>query len=97
MPNKHVPLRMCMACNEMKDKKELIRLVKTKKDNGIIEINLDSTFKAPGRGAYLCKNLDCLKKVRKSRRIDRVFSHKVPDELYDQLEEAIGLGTDKQE
>ncbi len=95
MPNKHVPLRMCMACNEMKDKKELIRLVKTKKDDGSIEISLDSTFKASGRGAYLCKSLDCLKKIRKSRRIDRVFSHKVPDEIYDQLEEAITLGCEQ--
>lgn len=91
MPGKHVPLRKCMACNEMKDKKELIRLVRTKKDDDSVEISLDRTFKAPGRGAYLCKSPDCLKKVLKSRRIDRVFSHKVPEEVYAQLEEAIAV------
>lgn len=91
MPGKHIPLRKCMACNEMKNKKELIRLVKTRKSDDTVEISLDSTFKAPGRGAYLCKNLDCLKKALKSKRIDRVFSHKVPEEIYSQLEEAITL------
>ena len=89
MPNKHVPMRMCTACNEMKEKRELIRIVKAKNDDGCYNIFVDKTFKAAGRGAYLCKNLDCLKKVRKSKRIDRTFSHKVPDEVYQQIEGAI--------
>ena len=91
MPNKHIPLRMCMACNEMKNKKELIRLVKTKNDDDTYSIIVDKTFKSPGRGAYLCKNLDCLKKVRKSKRINRIFSREVPDEFYAQVEEVIRL------
>ena len=91
MPNKHIPLRMCMACNEMKNKKELIRLVKTKNDDDTYSIIVDKTFKSPGRGAYLCKNLDCLKKVRKSNRINRIFSREVPDEIYAQVEEVIRL------
>lgn len=91
MANKHIPLRMCMACNEMKSKKELIRLVKLKNGDEGCEIIVDETFKSPGRGAYLCRNLDCLKKVRKSRRIERIFSHKVPDEIYTQIEEDIKL------
>lgn len=91
MPNKHIPLRMCMACNEMKNKKELIRLVKTKNDDDTYSITVDKTFKSPGRGAYLCKNLDCLKKVRKSKRINRIFSREVPDEIYAQVEEVIRL------
>ena len=89
MPNKHIPLRTCMACGEMKNKKELIRLVKTKNTDNSYNIIADETFKAPGRGAYLCKNADCLKKVRKSKRIDRIFSCKVPDEIYAQIEEVI--------
>lgn len=91
MANKHIPLRMCTACNEMKSKKELIRLVKFKNGDDSCEIIVDKTFKSPGRGAYLCRNLDCLKKVRKSRRIERIFSHKVPDEIYAQIEEDIKL------
>lgn len=91
MPNKHIPLRMCMACNEMKNKKELIRLVKTKNDDDTYSIIVDKTFKSPGRGAYLCKNLDCLKKVRKSKRINRIFSCEVSDEIYSQVEEVIRL------
>lgn len=91
MSNKHIPLRMCMACNEKKTKKELIRIVKTKNDGNNCSIIVDKTFKAPGRGAYLCKNLDCLKKVRKSKRINRIFSHEVPEEVYMQIEEEICL------
>ncbi len=89
MPNKHVPLRMCMACNEMKPKAELLRVVRAKSDDCCCNVFVDKTFKAAGRGAYLCKNLDCLKRVRKSRRIDRIFSCKVPDEVYLQIEEEI--------
>lgn len=89
MANKHVPLRMCTACNEMKNKKDLIRIVKTKDANDSYSIVIDKTLKTPGRGAYLCKNLDCLKKVRKSKRIDRIFSRKVPDEIYQEIEEVI--------
>lgn len=89
MPNKHVPLRMCMACNEMKPKADLLRVVRAKSADGGCNVFVDKTFKAAGRGAYLCKNLDCLKRVRKSRRIDRIFSCKVPDEVYLQIEEEI--------
>lgn len=91
MPSKHIPLRMCTACNEMKNKKELIRIVKVKNNDENYEVILDKTFKSPGRGAYLCKNLDCLKKVRKSKRINRIFSHEVPNEIYEKIEEEILL------
>ena len=94
MPNKHVPLRMCMACNEMKNKKELIRLVKTKNNNDNYNIIIDETFKSPGRGAYLCRKTDCLKKVRKSKRIDRIFSFKIPDEVYEKIEEVIRIDSE---
>lgn len=92
MMNKHIPLRMCTACNEMKNKHDLIRIVKTKNANDDYSIIIDKTLKAQGRGAYLCRSLECLKKVRKSKRIDRIFSRKVPDEIYQKIEEAIVFG-----
>jgi len=78
-----VPLRMCTGCGEMKDKKELIRVVKNKEG----EISLDHTGKKAGRGAYVCRNADCLKKARKARRFEKAFKGKIPDEVYDRLEE----------
>lgn len=82
MRAKKIPMRMCTGCGEMKPKKELVRVVK----NSQGEINLDRTGKAPGRGAYVCNNLDCLKKARKNRRIERSFQCRIPDEIYDKLE-----------
>lgn len=66
MPKK-IPKRMCVACREMKDKNDLIRIVISKDG----EISLDSTGKKPGRGAYICKNRKCLETAIKERRIDR--------------------------
>lgn len=85
MQTKKVPLRMCSGCGEMKPKKELIRAVKSPEG----EISLDSTGKKPGRGAYVCNNIDCLKKARKQRRFERSFSCQIPSEVYDRLEEEI--------
>ncbi len=82
MQKKHVPLRMCSGCGEMKPKKELVRVVKSKED----EISLDLTGKKAGRGAYVCNNLECLKKARKARRLERAFSSKIPEEIYDEME-----------
>lgn len=79
---KKIPLRMCSGCGEMKGKKELVRVVKNKEG----EISLDLTGKKAGRGAYVCPSLDCLKKARKTRKIERSFSCKIPEELYDQME-----------
>ena len=85
MKQKKIPLRRCNGCNEQKDKRELIRIVK----NNEGQISLDLTGKAAGRGAYICNDIECLKKVRKSKRIDRVFDCKVPDSVYDELEEQL--------
>lgn len=82
-PVKKVPLRMCCGCGEMKPKKELIRVVKS--NDGAI--SLDKTGKKPGRGAYICPNLECLKKARKTRRIERSFASMIPPKVYDALEE----------
>lgn len=83
MRQRRVPLRMCNGCNEMKPKRELIRVVKSPQD----EVSLDLTGKKPGRGAYVCRNLECLKKARKTRRIERQFKCQIPEEVYDRLEE----------
>ncbi len=78
---KKVPQRSCMGCNEKKDKKDLIRIVKNKE--GII--NIDKTGKLEGRGAYICDNIECLEKVIKSKRLERVFETKIDDEIYNNL------------
>ena len=81
MQNKKVPLRKCTGCGEMKPKKELVRVVKTPEG----EISLDPTGKMNGRGAYLCKDPQCLRKAQKSKRIEKALSCTVPDEIYNKL------------
>lgn len=85
MQPKKIPLRKCMGCGEMKPKKELVRVVKTPED----EIVLDLTGKRNGRGAYICRDTECLKKARKSKRIEKSFQCQVPDEVYDKMEEEL--------
>ena len=77
-----IPQRQCVGCREMKDKKALLRIVKTPEG----EILLDSTGKRSGRGAYVCPDPECLKKARKSRALERAFDTSVPPEVYDALE-----------
>ena len=78
---KRQPQRTCMGCNEKKDKKDLIRIVKNKQN----EINIDRTGKLEGRGAYICDNIECLEKAIKTKRIERVFEQKISDEIYEKL------------
>lgn len=78
---KKMPQRTCMGCNVKKDKNEFIRIVKNK--NG--EINIDKTGKMPGRGAYLCDNIECLEKAIKTKRIDRVFETQIEQDIYEKL------------
>ena len=77
-----IPQRQCVGCREMKDKKALLRIVKTPEG----EILLDSTGKRSGRGAYVCPDPECLKKARKSRALERAFDAAIPAEVYDALE-----------
>ena len=79
----NAPLRMCIACRQMKDKRELIRIVKSAE-----EIKLDPTFKAAGRGAYVCHSEECLKKLTKAKLLNRAFKCEVQPEVYKQIEEA---------
>ena len=83
---KKIPMRMCTGCGEMKPKRELIRVVKSPEG----KIALDKTGRLPGRGAYVCPDLECLKKARKTRRLERVFSSAIPEEVYDALEKELG-------
>ena len=87
MRQKKVPLRMCTGCGEMKPKKDLVRVVRGPEGT---DISLDLTGKKPGRGAYICRSLDCLKAARKARRLERAFSCKSPDEVYEQMEKEMG-------
>ena len=81
MINKKKPARTCMACNEQKEKNELLRIVKSK--DGIIDVDL--TGKKSGRGAYICKNEACLDKIIKSKRLERVFELEINQEIYESL------------
>ncbi len=96
MVKKKIPLRKCSGCGEMKPKKELIRVVKApdiKDESGEIiskgEISLDLTGKKSGRGAYVCRDVQCLALARKARRFERSFSCQIPDSVYDTMEEEL--------
>ena len=78
---KKQPERTCMGCNEKKSKKEFIRIVKNKDD----EINIDRTGKMPGRGAYICDDIQCLEKLIKTKRLEKVFDMKISNEIYEKL------------
>ena len=80
--NKKIPMRQCVGCGEMKSKKEMMRILKTAEG----DIVLDVTGKKNGRGAYLCKTEECLKKARKTKGIERSFKMSIPAEVYDNLE-----------
>ncbi len=83
MKAKKVPLRMCTGCGEMFDKRTLVRVVKS--PDG--EVSLDLTGKKSGRGAYVCKNSDCLKKARKKRAFEGAFGMQLDEEVYNKMEE----------
>ena len=90
MKQKHIPLRKCTGCGEMKEKSTLIRVVKspdiTDENGNVLQagtVSLDTTGKKAGRGAYVCHSEQCFNMARKARRFERAFSCKIPDELYD--------------
>ena len=85
MRPKKIPLRRCTGCGEMKPKKELVRVVKSPQG----EISLDLTGKSPGRGAYVCRSVECLRRARKSRGLERAFSCQIHAEIYDRMAEEL--------
>ncbi len=88
MQQKRIPMRQCVGCREMKPKKELIRVVKSPEG----QISLDFRGKAPGRGAYVCPDLACLKRAIKSKALERGFETQIPQEIYDGLLQAMEEG-----
>lgn len=82
---KKIPERKCVGCGESKPKNTLIRVVR--QSDGTV--SLDFTGKKSGRGAYICKNIQCLKKAKKSKRIDSNLECVIPDEVYATLEEEL--------
>lgn len=85
MKSKKIPMRLCVGCGTMQPKKDLIRVLK----NADGEMKLDFTGKHSGRGAYLCKNMECLAAARKGHRIERSFGCRVPEEVYEEMENAL--------
>ncbi|KJS16857.1 MAG: nucleic-acid-binding protein implicated in transcription termination [Peptococcaceae bacterium BRH_c4b] len=78
---KKIPLRMCVGCQEMKPKKELIRVVRTSQES----VEIDPTGKRSGRGAYLCPQEECLKKAVKARRLEKALQRPIAQEIIDTL------------
>ena len=84
MPKK-VPQRTCMGCQAKKEKRELVRIVRSPEG----EISVDMTGKKPGRGAYICADLECLNKVVKSKRLERSLETAISQEIYESLKEQL--------
>jgi len=85
MKIKKIPKRMCTGCMEMKSKKELIRVVKNKEG----EVSIDLTGKKPGRGAYICKDENCLQKAFKNKRLEKNLETTINEDVYNKLKEEI--------
>ena len=80
-----IPMRMCIACREMKPKRELLRVVRSPEG----AVTLDSKGKAPGRGAYVCPSAECLKRAVKSKALSRALEVEIPQEIYDSLQQQL--------
>ena len=83
---KKIPQRQCVGCREMKDKKALLRVVRSPEG----AFSLDFGGKKPGRGAYVCHDVECLRRARKSRALERAFETAIPAEVYDAMEREMG-------
>lgn len=86
MKNKKVPMRMCIGCKNIKPKKELIRVVKSKEN----EISVDFTGRKNGRGAYICNDIACLENAKKTKRFEKTFEIALSSEVYDLLRQQMG-------
>ena len=83
-----IPLRKCSGCGEMKPKSELVRVVRSPEG----EFSMDLTGRKAGRGAYVCRHIDCLRTARKARRLERSFACAIPAEIYERLEKELMQG-----
>ena len=82
---KKIPMRQCLGCNQHKEKREMIRVVRDPEGN----ISLDFVGKKSGRGAYICPSSQCLKKARKARRIESALECAIPDEVFSLMEASL--------
>ena len=87
-----IPMRQCMGCNEHKPKGELLRVVRSPEG----EISLDTNGRASGRGAYVCRDVKCLRRARKSRRIESTLECTIPEQVWDRMEEELERYADEQ-
>ena len=85
--SKKIPVRRCVGCQEMKNKKEMIRVIRTKEG----EFLLDATGTKNGRGAYICPSKECFQKAVKNKGLERSFKQSIPAEVYEALEKEMGL------
>ena len=85
MKTRKIPMRMCVGCREMKEKRSLLRIVKS--PEGVI--SFDRVGKAPGRGAYICKSKECLDKAVRQRQLERALETKIEQTVFSQLMEEI--------
>ena len=85
---KKIPQRQCMGCRERKNKRDMIRVVRTTEGT----VSLDFSGKLNGRGAYVCPDMECLKKCRKSRALERCLEVSIPDDVYERLEKEMEVG-----
>ncbi len=88
MKIKKIPQRKCVGCNEMKNKKCLVRVVRSPEG----EINIDFTGKKNGRGVYLCPNRECIEKAKKEKRLEKALEKPISDEIYEKLLEIKNYG-----
>ncbi len=79
---KKVPMRQCLGCKQLKPKRELIRVVK----NSEGEVSIDLVGKKPGKGAYVCRSIDCFKAARKSKSFEKSLSCAIPSDVFDSME-----------
>ena len=86
---KSIPQRMCTGCREHKPKAELVRVVRSPEG----EVSLDLTGRKNGRGAYICRSADCLRRAVKSRALERAFETEIPAEVYDAMERQMEVET----
>ena len=84
--NKKIPMRKCVGCGEMKPKKELLRILRTETGEFVV----DALGKANGRGAYLCRSVECFQKAVKNRGLERSFKQAIPPEVYERMEKEMG-------
>lgn len=89
MKTKKIPMRMCLGCNEMKPKKEMIRVVKSPEG----EISLDLAGKKNGRGAYICRSTECFDKARKAHRLERSLSCRIDESVYEVMADELNKET----